>query len=112
FIPASATVQLDQVGSIDGTLTGGAVKANAKVDIHLTTVRVFGFPILCSTSCHTTKPADIPLVSAPGFDPLKGGTLTATYAIPRFSGCGFLTGLISAITSGPGNKLEVTLTKK
>jgi hypothetical protein len=112
FIPASATVKLDQVGTISGTLTAGAVQANAHVDVHLTKVRVFGFPILASNSCHTVKPADVPLASAPGFDPLKGGRLTATYGIPRFTGCGFLTGLITGLTSGPGNKLDVTLTKK
>jgi hypothetical protein len=112
FIPASATVKLAQVGAIDGTLTGGAVKATAQVDVQLAKVRVFGFPILASSSCHTVKPADVPHASAPGFDPLKGGKLTATYSIPRFTGCGFLTGLITGITSGPGNKLEVTLTKK
>ncbi|WP_143264097.1 hypothetical protein [Amycolatopsis kentuckyensis] len=112
FIPASATVKLNQVGAITGTLTAGAVKANAQIDVQLTKVRVFGFPILSSKSCHTVKPADVPLVSAPGFDPLKGGKLTATYGIPQFTGCGFLTGLITGITSGPGNKLDVTLTKK
>ncbi|EOD68306.1 hypothetical protein [Amycolatopsis vancoresmycina] len=112
FIPASATVKLVQAGAINGTLTAGSVKANAQVDVQLTKVRVFGFPILSSKSCHTVKPADVPLTSAPGFDPLKGGKLTATYGIPPFTGCGFLTGLITGITSGPGNKLDVTLTKK
>jgi hypothetical protein len=112
FIPASATVKLGQVGAITGTLTAGAVKATAQIDVQLTKVRVFGFPILSSKSCHTVKPADVPLVSAPGFDPLKGGKLTATYGIPQFTGCGFLTGLITGLTSGPGNKLDVTLTKK
>ncbi|MFF1614721.1 DUF6801 domain-containing protein [Amycolatopsis sp. NPDC058278] len=112
FIPASATVKLDQAGAINGTLTAGAVKANAQVDVQLTKVRVFGFLILSSKSCHTVKPADVPLTSEPGFDPLKGGKLTATYDIPRFTGCGFLTGLITGITSGPGNTLDITLAKK
>ncbi|GAA4524666.1 hypothetical protein GCM10023192_04070 [Amycolatopsis samaneae] len=112
LFPASATVRFAQLGDVTGTLAGGSAKATAKIDVRLPSVRVFGFPILTSTACHTGEPVTVPLTSSPGFDPLKGGKLTAEYTLPGFRGCGFLTPLISLLASGDGNTLEAHLTKK
>ncbi|RAY13399.1 hypothetical protein DPM19_20230 [Actinomadura craniellae] len=73
---------------------------------------MFGLGIAGGEKCQTVTPADITLKSGAGFDPLGGGTLSGKYALPGLKGCGFLGGLVSLLTSGPGNTLSVKLTPK
>ncbi|WP_436497852.1 DUF6801 domain-containing protein [Actinokineospora sp. HUAS TT18] len=111
FLPATATVKIVPDGQVTGTIAAnGAVTATAKVGIVLTDVRVFGLPIAGSPSCKSATSID--LTSAPGFTPVAGGKLSGTYAIPPFSNCGPFTSVINSLAAGPGNTLEITLTKK
>jgi chitodextrinase len=111
FIPASAKIEFVQVGKTTGALSSPDLVLTAKsnVTVKLPRVSVFGFPVSASPTCQTSTPAAIPLQSKPGFNPLAGGTLTGTYTLPALKGCGLLTPLISAITAGRGNTIEVNL---
>ncbi|MEC3982840.1 5'-nucleotidase, partial [Amycolatopsis sp. H20-H5] len=112
LLPATADVRLDPVSDVSGTLQSGAVKASSKIDVQLSDLRIFGLPVPVSHACHTAKPAQVDLASAPGFDPLKGGKLTGKYTLPSFADCGLFTPLISGLASGPGNTIEVNLARK
>lgn len=69
-----------------------------------------GYPISQSATCKTSVPAEITLRSGPGFDPMKGGTLTGEFTIPPVSGCGQADSMITSMVSGPGNTVQITLT--
>ncbi|MGW5054240.1 fibronectin type III domain-containing protein [Actinokineospora sp. NPDC004072] len=112
FIPVSAKIEFAQAGRTTGSLAGGVLKSTSKVIVKMPRVAVVGFPISTSPSCQTKSPATIPLQSKPNFDPLSGGTLTGTYTLPALQGCGVLNSLISALTAGPGNTIEVALTPR
>ena len=113
FIPVSAKIEFAQADKTVGTISPDFVLASkSHVTVKLPRVSVFGFPISTSPSCQTKTPAEIPLMSKPGFNPITGGTLTGVYTLPALKGCGPLNGLISAVTAGPGNTIEVNLTPK
>ncbi|HVK25820.1 MAG TPA: hypothetical protein VM677_31060, partial [Actinokineospora sp.] len=111
FLPATASFRIVPDAQVAGTLAAnGAVKAKAKVSIVLTDIRVFGLPIAGSSKCKSSTAID--LVSAPGFNPIAGGKLNGTYDIPPFANCGLFTPVINSLTAGPGNTLEIALTRK
>jgi chitodextrinase len=109
FVPVQAKVEFVQAGKTTGTLTAGSLRATSAVTVKLPRVSVLGIPVSAGPNCRTRTPAQIPLESGPGFDPLAGGTLTGTYALPALTGCSPLNGLISGLTAGPGNTIEVRL---
>jgi hypothetical protein len=110
FLPGTASIKLIPSGAVTGTFGAGIIHATSKETVDLTSVTLFGFPILPpGSNCATTSPATIPLVSNAGFNPSVGGTLTGTYTLPTFAGCGFFTPFISAFSSGAGNTLSVNL---
>ncbi|MCE7011473.1 hypothetical protein LWC34_52980 [Kibdelosporangium philippinense] len=111
--PTTATVTMQQVGKVTGTITDGAVAAHADVIIRLTEVKAVGFPLFVGDNCRTGKPASIDLNSEPGFNPLEGGDLTAaSYTIPEFTDCGLSTLVLNGLIPGPGNSLGLTLAIK
>ncbi|GGS12679.1 fibronectin type III domain-containing protein [Actinokineospora fastidiosa] len=109
FIPVSAKIEFAQADRTTGSLAGGVLKSTSKVTVKMPRITMMGFPISTSADCRTKTPATIPLQSKPNFDPLAGGTLTGTYTLPALQGCGSMNSLISALTSGPGNTIEVAL---
>ncbi|MGM1063874.1 fibronectin type III domain-containing protein [Saccharothrix sp. Mg75] len=109
FVPVKVKIEFVQAARTTGTLTGGVLRSTSTATVTLPHVSVLGIPVSTGRNCGTTTPASIPLESGPGFDPLAGGTLTGTYTLPPLKGCGPLTPLISALTSGPGNTIEVEL---
>ncbi|MFD0205706.1 MULTISPECIES: DUF6801 domain-containing protein [Saccharothrix] len=112
FVPVESKIEFVPEGKTTGTLTAGAVKSSSKVTIKLPSVTAFGIPISNDPNCRTSTPADIALTSAAGFDPLKGGKLSGTYAIPALTGCGPLNDIVSGFAAGPGNTIDLTLTAK
>ncbi|MFD7659008.1 DUF6801 domain-containing protein [Actinosynnema sp. NPDC059797] len=112
FVPVQAKVEFVQAGKTTGTLAAGSLKAMSNVTVKLPRVTVLGIPVSAGPNCRTKTPAQIPLGSAPGFDPLTGGTLAGTYTLPALTGCGPLNGLISDLTAGPGNTIEVDLSPR
>jgi chitodextrinase len=108
FLPASANIEFVQAARTTGSLAGGVLTANSKSTIKLPRVKIFGFPIAGGPNCQTRTPADIPLRGA-NFDPIAGGAVSGTYTIPALTGCGPMTGLVSMLTTGPGNTISATL---
>ena len=111
FIPGSAKIRLIPAAKVTGSFSNGVVKADAKETIRITDLSIFGLPIVRNSStCQTSKPADIPMMSGPNFNVQTGGQLTGTYTIPSLRGCGlFFTPFISAFASGSGNTIAVTV---
>ncbi|WP_233594981.1 DUF6801 domain-containing protein [Amycolatopsis sp. WAC 04169] len=109
FVPVNAKIEFASAGKTTGTLADGVLKSTSAVTVKLPRISVFGFPVSASAKCQTKTPAQIPLQSKAGFDPLAGGKLTGSYTLPPLQGCGFLNDIITAVTSGPGNTVEVNL---
>jgi hypothetical protein len=110
IFPTTATVTLEQVGDVTGTLIDGVAAAHANINIKLSDVKAVGFlPIIVGDKCRTKTPASIDLHSAPDFNPLEGGDLLATYTIPEFANCSISTGLLNGLIPGPDNGLTLTL---
>ncbi|GAA2964768.1 fibronectin type III domain-containing protein [Actinokineospora diospyrosa] len=109
LLPVTAQVRFEQVGSTTGTLSAGALSTTSNVIVKLPKVSLLGFPINANPGCQTKTPAQIPLKSKPGFDPIQGGKLSGTYTLPALQGCGPLTPLLSGLVAGPGNTLDITL---
>ncbi|ALG15461.1 hypothetical protein AOZ06_41660 [Kibdelosporangium phytohabitans] len=113
FIPVWAKIEFAPAGKTTGTLSAdGVLASKSTVTVKLPRVSLLGFPISSSPTCQTSRPVDVPLASKPGFNPLKGGSLTGKYTLPSLRGCGPLTSLVSAFTEGPGNTVELALTPK
>ncbi|MFL6145633.1 MAG: DUF6801 domain-containing protein [Labedaea sp.] len=112
FVPVTAQIEFVQAARTTGTFSGGVLASTSSETIKLPRVSVLGFPIAGGPNCQTRTPASIPLMSGPNFDPLAGGRLTGTYTIPALRGCGALNGVVSALTTGPNNTIDVNLTPK
>src|SRR5215831_1611476 len=105
IIPVTATTELVQAGQATGTVdvSTNTVRTTAQDTLKVTSLRAAGISIPVGNSCQTATPATISVSSQPGFNLLSGGTLTGTYAIPRFAHCGLATLLINLTLPGPGN---------
>lgn len=109
---AYATIAVEPVGKATGSVntTTHTVTQDQKAYLHITDLSATGHGLinLAGKNCRTATPVDIP-VSGPfngGFDTLK---LSGTYTIPKFTGCGLISDLISKQVSGPGNTINLTL---
>jgi len=109
FIPVTTRIAFQPEGKTTGAVTNGALDATSKLTIKMPRISVFGLPISRSKACGASKPSVVRMTSGPGFDVLKGGTLSGGYAIAPLTGCGPFTGFISALASGPGNTIDLTL---
>jgi hypothetical protein len=124
FMPTTAEMEIKQIGNMniaverEGTAFEGApliTTAIGEVSIRVVKAWVNGTPLKVGPNCRT---ADKMLLIAHGrsdSDPPylldSGGQLTATVAIPEFTGCGTdgddLDRLLTASISGPGNFLRL-----
>jgi hypothetical protein len=112
FLPITTRIAFQPVGPTTGSVTGGALDATSKLTIKMPRISLFGLPISQSPNCGTSRPSVVKMTSGPGFDVLKGGTLSGGYAIAPLTGCGPFTPFISALANGPGNTIDLTLTGK
>lgn len=110
-VPVTATTEFVQESPTTGTvdLITGHVSSTSAITVKLDSVKVAGIPVPVGDSCQTRSPATIHLESEPGFNAQTGGTLTGTYAIPKFSGCGLATPLINLTIPGDGNTISLDL---
>lgn len=113
IVPVTATVALLQNGPTTGNidLNTGAVTTTSNVTLQITSLSVAGLPVPVGSSCESSTPASIMLTSQPGFSIIKGGTVSGTYTIPPFAGCGLVTPVLNLTIAGPGNTISLTLGK-
>lgn len=109
FIPVTADVVFAPTGPALGTLSSGALKLQLKTRVRLPQVLAFGIPLAGGTNCQTRAASTINLQSTGTFTTTAGGTIAGTFSLSNLSGCGFLTGLVSPLTSGGGNTIAATL---
>lgn len=109
-IPGTATVRFIPTGTATGTYQGGVATYQAAETIRLTSLSVFGRTLFTgSNTCQTSTPAQIVVKSGPNFRLTDGGSLTGTYTIAQFTGCGPTTPLVNAVVAGPGNTISAWL---
>ncbi|MBJ7471983.1 MAG: fibronectin type III domain-containing protein, partial [Solirubrobacteraceae bacterium] len=113
FLPLTAKVGFVPTGKTTGTLEDGVLTSNSKVRIKVKEVKLFGaIPLAGGNNCQTKSLSDINLKSTDEFKPLQGGNLAGTYKISDLNGCGPLNGLVSPLTAGGGNTINLKLTPK
>ena len=113
LIPVTATVAFLQDGPTTGTvdLNTGAVTTMSNITLQITSLSVAGLPVPVGPSCESASPAAVALASQPGFSIVKGGTVSGTYTVPPFAGCGLITPVLNLTITGPGNTISLTLGK-
>jgi hypothetical protein len=113
-VPVTATTQFINDGPTTGTLNfdTGAVSTTSKITLRVVSLSAAGVPVPVGSSCETAQPAVVSVSGQPpGFNILKGGSLTGTYTIPQFANCGLATALLNLTIPGPGNTITLTLGK-
>jgi hypothetical protein len=113
LIPVTATVAFIQDGPTTGTinLSTGAVTTMSNITLQITSLSVAGLPVPVGPACESATPASVSLASQPGFSIVNGGTVSGTYTIPPFAGCGLITPVLNLTIAGPGNTISLTLGK-
>jgi hypothetical protein len=113
LIPVTATVAFIQNGPTTGTvdLNTGAVSTMSSITLQITSLTVAGLPVPVGPSCESATPASVALASQPGFSIVNGGTVSGTYTVPPFAGCGLVTPVLNLTITGPGNTISLTLGK-
>ncbi len=111
FLPVTAKVGFVPSGKTTGTLVDGVLKTNSKVRIKVKEVKLFGaIPLAGGNNCQTKNLSDISLKSTQAeFKPISGGPIAGTYKISDLNGCGGLNGLVSPLTAGGGNTINLNL---
>ena len=110
-LPLSANFGIEQVGRVTGSFVDGVVRTSAKANLKVSQLKLGRLTLLKGT-CTTVKPVALDLASGPGFSPITGGTVSGTYTIPKFGGCGFIGMFVNLLVPGSGNTLSLTLTPK
>jgi hypothetical protein len=113
LIPVTATVAFIQNGPTTGKvdLSTGAVTTSSSITLQITSLSVGGLPVPVGSSCESATPASVALASQPGFSIVNGGTVSGTYTVPPFAGCGLITPVLNLTITGPGNTISLTLGK-
>jgi hypothetical protein len=113
FLPMTITFEVQEVepgvtGTVDlDTMT---MEVESNFDVVLTSVSAFGFFELLDPdeTCKTTTPSNAPMSGTLELAEGITAELEGEYEIAPLEGCGFMGGIISGFTAGPGNTLEVT----
>lgn len=113
-IPLStAIIRQEAVGPAKGKLNGSTkeVTQSQQVNLRIVSISPFGGGHLnyVGNNCRTAKPTTIN-VSGKIKDIFSPVTMKGSYDIPKFSGCGLLTGLINQMVAGPDNAISLELT--
>jgi hypothetical protein len=113
LVPVTATVAFIQNGPTTGKvdLSTGAVTTSSSITLQITSLSVSGLPVPVGPSCESATPASVALASQPGFSIVNGGTVSGTYTVPPFAGCGLITPVLNLTITGPGNTISLTLGK-
>ncbi|HEY8546988.1 MAG TPA: hypothetical protein VIL36_18140 [Acidimicrobiales bacterium] len=113
LLPTEVTFQVDPTAPISGNvdLSTGAVTATATFDVRLTSVKLLGLELLDQAqTCKTSTPTTAQLSGTANLSTQPAEVaLTGNYAIANLTGCGFWEFIISGVTAGPDNTLNVTI---
>jgi len=92
--------------SSDGSEVFESADGKANEEVKGVQVGIFPVPI----GCTTVEPIDLPLSIREPTNELSTGSFSfkAEVTVPEFGGCGLYGPLISGVTSGPGNTVEMT----
>jgi hypothetical protein len=113
FLPVTAKVNLVPTDKVTGSLKDNKLTAVAKVRIKLPSVKTLGIELAGGANCQAKQISSITLTSTQErFLPLSGGPIAGTFSISDLSGCGFLTGIVSPLTSGSGNLIALNLSPR
>lgn len=113
-IPLStAIIRQEAVGPAKGKLNGSTkqVTQSQQVNLRIVSISPFGGGHLnyVGNNCRTAEPTTIK-VSGTIKDIFSPVTLKGSYDIPKFSGCGLLTGVINQMVAGKDNPISLELT--
>jgi Secretory lipase len=114
LIPVRTDIQVVPEGPVTGTvdITTMRVTADLTFDIVIPRFQLAGVGVLNpSAECRTVEPVQATLTGT--LDPSLGAaSLTGTYAIGNFQGCGFFGSFINLFTVNPNNTLTAQLAAK
>ena len=109
-----ATVKVVPLGPATGTLADATLTTHAKANMEISNIwvgllaPVIPLPTIPG-SCKTKTPIELNLV-AKDIDIFSPITVSADYTIPEFTNCWIADIALGAMVSGPGNKINLTLT--
>ncbi|WP_328475180.1 hypothetical protein OHA21_17870 [Actinoplanes sp. NBC_00393] len=113
LLGVTSTVKIVPVGGLTGTIDLGASKLSTTTTFTLQVVNVHADAApkinLVKKGCRTAKPSTLTLNNTTPVDLFKPITMQGTYTIPRFTGCGALTPLLTLLLSGPNNTMTLNL---
>ncbi|MBJ7472309.1 MAG: fibronectin type III domain-containing protein, partial [Solirubrobacteraceae bacterium] len=115
FLPVTAKIGFVPSGKTTGTINDGVLSTKSFIRIKVKEVKLFGaIPLAGGNNCQTKSLSEINLQSTqPEFNPYQGGgPIAGTYRISDLNGCGVLNGLVSPLTAGGGNTINLNLTPK
>lgn len=114
ILPTEVTFVVEDTGPVTGhvDIAGGTVDATANFNVRLTSVKLLGLELLDAAQvCKTSTPTSAQLSGTVDLATTPAVVeLTGNYAIPALTGCGFWEFVISGVTTGPTNSLDVTIT--
>jgi hypothetical protein len=121
FVPATATMHLMEVGTVNIVTVGPAIPSechqdcatvttvSSRVFLRVDDVKINGVPLNVGPQCQT-PPFNVIVngsnATTPPYNFTTGGPLLGTVTIPQFSGCGVgenIDPIFNASISGPGN---------
>ncbi|WP_106400387.1 DUF6801 domain-containing protein [Actinocorallia populi] len=113
FMPTTAVIEMSQPekGLVDLSIATGKLTVTGEMEIRITEASINGTPLDIGPRCRGRTPAKIEAVGGEDYgNPLVGGSLNGSFAIPEFIGCGVgedLSRIFSGAVSGPGNLLKL-----
>ena len=101
FLPGTATFRMNEADKTTGTVADGVLALDSPITVGITDAALLGMPLVqSSATCQTTTPVDLALTSGTGFQPASPVTMTGTFSLPAFRGCGMADGLLGSWFSG------------
>jgi Secretory lipase len=112
-LPVTVKGSLTPVGPSVGTVSlsnSGVLTQNATGEANFAVNSISIGPFTVPLGCRTATPISLPLSASEPANALYTGSFSfsAEVTVPQFTGCGFDAYLLSAVLSGPGNKLELS----
>jgi len=110
LLPVTAVTRLVPAGGLTGTLAGSTLTTTATFTLQILRLSPTRVPSinLVPRGCRSRTATSAALTNTTPIN-LFDITLAGSYAIPAFTSCGALTGLINLTLAGPGNTLTLHL---